>query len=281
MSAMKKNTAVFVFLFSLSFFLGEKTLALYAPSAVRAPHESYKAKIFQLHLLKQKENNHDTILSPEVYRDVEKTAVRYNDLNFNLAQPWLGTFQELENAFAKIRDERIIKSDVRFPRRPTWLYPDDGCYARAELASNRLVQMGFDAPARIFAFGDLYVRTDNSPYGSVSWWYHVVVGYKFGSEIYIMDPSIESKKILTLKQWTSSMGDTATVELNICRSGAYSPNYDCNSNEQYGFDTAIREIKPFLKSEWNRILNLHRNPEAELGENPPWLSPTAPGPANP
>lgn len=268
---MKKITVFFIFLFSISFFLSEKTFALYAPSAVRQPNESYKTKVFQLNLLRQ--NNDSDILSPQAYRSVEKTAVVYSELNFNLAQTWRGTFEELEKAFAQIRDERIIKSNVQFPRRPTWLYPDDGCYARAELASNRLVQMGFDVPSRIFAFGDLAVQTPNHPYGSVGWWYHVVIGYKFADDIYVMDPSIESKKILTLKQWTSLMGDVASVELNICGSGTYSPNYDCNSKAQYGHATALTQIKPFLEYEWARILHLNRNPESELGDNPPWLAP--------
>ncbi len=266
---MKKMTVFFIFLFSMCLFMTEKSFALYAPSAVRQPSESYKAKILQFNLFKQDDDSNP--LSPQAYRDAARTAVFYNELNFNLAQTWHGTFQELEKAFAQIRDERFIKSDIQFPRRSTWLYPDDGCYARAELASNRLLQLGFDAPSRIYAFGDLSVKTPNSPYGSVGWWYHVVVGYKFGDDVYVMDPSIESKKILTLKQWTMLMGNTDTVELNICKSGTYSPNYDCNSKAQYGYETAIDEIQPFLQSEWSRILDLNRNPESELGDSPPWL----------
>jgi hypothetical protein len=50
--------------------------------------------------------------------------------------PDVGSYADLENQFHMIRDTRYLQtSEPSFPRRLTWLYPDDGCYARAELAA--------------------------------------------------------------------------------------------------------------------------------------------------
>jgi hypothetical protein len=112
--------------------------------------------------------------------------------------------QTLDNLFYRLRDERFINPQSSFPRRSTWLYPDDGCYARAGLMAERLTgwhEFTGNALAKIFAFGNLKVLTANNSRGAVYWWYHVAVIAAVNAEYYILDPAVEPRAPLPLKKW--------------------------------------------------------------------------------
>jgi hypothetical protein len=42
--------------------------------------------------------------------------------------------------------------------------------------------------------------------------------------------------------------------------------------KQIDMDSAVSEQSAYLYPEWQRLLELNRNPEKELGDFPPWLS---------
>lgn len=202
----------------------------------------------------------------EVQQPLEKIAV--NDL------PDAGSYEKLEQEFFYIRDTRFIETErANFPRRLTWLYPDDGCYARAEMAKLALNQHRFAAPKKIFVFGNLFAASRNSPEGSVQWWYHVAVAYRVGSEAYVLDPALEPQRPLKLKEWNSLVGgDNTRVQYSICAAGTYDPSWNCaNPRSMLPKDTE-QEQEYFLPLEWSRIEELRRNPEQELGSSPPWLN---------
>lgn len=187
-------------------------------------------------------------------------------------QEW--TSKESPNtAFRKIRDSRIIKfGNTAFPRRPTWLYPDDGCAARAAIAAYELESLGYPAPNKIFAFGNLEIQTPNSPDGSVNWWFHVVVGYKYRNDVIIFDPSIEPASVLTLRQWLMRMNAPidANVELSICDKGAINPTSNCQTKMNPSEGEVLLLQQKYLLPEWQRLEDLGRQPELELGDTPPW-----------
>ena len=62
---------------------------------------------------------------------------------------------------AQLREARFVfgRDQPEFARRSSWLYPDDGCFARAALAADNLARWSFAPVAKIFVFGDLDVRT--------------------------------------------------------------------------------------------------------------------------
>ncbi len=187
-------------------------------------------------------------------------------------QEWTSKDTPLE-AFKKIRDQRVLRgAGSLFDRRPTWLYPDDGCFARAEIAAQELIDLGYPVPNKIFAFGDLEVTTHNNSSGYVTWWYHVVPGYKYKGQIIVFDPAIEPQKPLLLSEWVRRMSgrNTSDVEVAVCDNHAIDPDSLCFAGEAHTKASALELQKPYLELEWNRLEELGRNPFSELGENPPW-----------
>lgn len=177
------------------------------------------------------------------------------------------------NSFAYLRDIRFMTNDS-FIRRMTWLFPDDGCYARAELQAQLTRERNLPAPAKIYAFGNLRASTRNTPSGYVSWWYHVSIAYKHKGIVYVWDPAIEPRAPLTIEQWGQRMGSTRTrVEFALCNSKTFDPDHDCVNPTGVSRSSVLRDQAVFFKPEWSRLEYLGRNPVRELGDQPPWLAP--------
>jgi hypothetical protein len=183
---------------------------------------------------------------------------------------------EMKQNFDKFRDHRFLErsSQPGFLRRSSWLYPDDGCFARAALAVLNLGKLNVTLPKKVFVFGDLDVKTINSPNGSVSWWYHVAPLVEIDGVKYVLDPAIEPRNPLRLEDWLSRMNaNPDNLEVAICGSGSYTP-YDACHKESDGVESsALSDQGRYLDSEWYRLKSLGRIPEEELGDSPPWLSP--------
>lgn len=244
---------------------------LVGPSAYRKPGVTYK-----------------NYTRPNIFIGAEPSAEaaagRWNKLDLSKMEAW-GNFQDIEEAFEKVRDHRFLSTLDRpqFLRRSTWLYPRDGCFARAGLAVKNMMDWKFPKAYKVFVFGDLTVNTENYPLGQVTWWYHVVPAVKFGTDIYILDPAIDPQKPLLLKRWLETMTtDLSEVKVAVCDRNAYAPYDACNSlTESSQQDWGQADQEEFLYLEWANLKNLKRDPEKELGDFPPWsVSPTpsaAPG----
>lgn len=205
---------------------------------------------------------------------------------------------DLQASFEMVREEKFFTDEVSRKRRATWLYPDDGCFVRATVAdgliAKLLEQPATPAPpvsptpaiptAKIFAFGNLRVQTANSPSGEVEWWYHVAAIAKVTTststgpidEYYVYDPAISPKAPMPVKEWLKTMvgPSLGNIEIAICAGGAYDPYSHCEANDpsarQYSLERAHREAHQFLPEEWDRLEVLGRDPNLELGSNPPW-----------
>jgi hypothetical protein len=128
--------------------------------------------------------------------------------------------------FRASRDTRHMLDSGNFVRRPTWMYPDDGCWIRAELAALAGQEAGKPKPYKFFSFGSLTVSTTNAPGGSVSWWYHVVPVVRSASTgvAYVLDAAIDSSGPLTWNQWLlRQVSSLSNVEVTVADSGAYGP----------------------------------------------------------
>ncbi len=247
---------------SFSVFAGEN----HPYSAVRDPSVSYQVYMEKARLLSM----------PQPLENAGSTPVdlakRYKYADLPSATMWGGAI-EMNTRFARVRDHRWMTERVRpnFLRRPSWMFPDDGCYARAALAIKMFSQWKTSVPKKVFVFGDLTVRTKNSPVGSVSWWYHVAPIVEVNGLKYVLDPSIEPHYPLTLLQWLSRMSHRPDeLEVAICGSGTYSPYDNCRKKTDGQELMARRDQGAFLGLEWHRLEDLKRSPEQELGDNPPW-----------
>jgi hypothetical protein len=175
----------------------------------------------------------------------------------------------LARNFAHVRDTRFLRlaDQPSFPRRPSFLYPDDGCFARAELMSYETAASG--RPAKVYSFGALSVRTDNHPSGQVSWWYHVAALVLVNEQPMVLDPSIEPASALSLREWLSRQGDVAQIQVSVCSSYSYTPGDLCDETvDPHG--VALADQGSYLNSEWARQGELGRDPTEVLGDHPPW-----------
>ncbi len=221
-------------------------------------------------------------------KSVYESAQALAEVNYQSVQNWKSE-EELNTAFKKMRDSRFL-DDVNhdnFKRRSSWLFPDDGCFARAELAVINLIEWQHSPPNKIFVFGNLRALTDNSPSGEVDWWYHVAPIVRVGETSFVLDPAIESKYPLEVNEWLRKMGVAASpydfdgFKIAICSSHSYDPAAKCNfdksdsgSNEyssgKNNSTEALEDQIEFLDREWRRQDELGRNPIQVLGDAPPW-----------
>jgi hypothetical protein len=92
-----------------------------------------------------------------------------------------------------------------------FLYPDDGCWARAHEMSRLMIEMGL-TPKKVWIRGRLHVNTRNNPNCQVNWGWHVaptlcVRGPWFlWRRRMVIDPSLFSTPV-TKEQWKGVQGD--------------------------------------------------------------------------
>jgi hypothetical protein len=71
-------------------------------------------------------------------------------------------------------------------------------------------RVGLPAPFKLFSFGSLTAQTENSPRGSVSWWYHVAPVVRglnsAGDEItLVLDPALEPRRPMPMQEWIKAI----------------------------------------------------------------------------
>jgi hypothetical protein len=177
--------------------------------------------------------------------------------------------------FAQTRDWRFLPDpDVAGARRRlSWMYPDDGCFMRAEYVTRLLNQQAHRPWVnKLFVFGNLEVDTANAPRGKVNWWFHVVAATGFAGHIVVFDPAIDPSSPLLMETWLSRVTkDPASLSVSLCRSGTYLPNDACDSVELRLTGPELSSTaQSYLHAERARLLELGRDPVRELADSPPW-----------
>jgi len=202
-------------------------------------------------------------------------AVPYVNLDLSKV-PVVDNLETLVKSFNEVRDIRFLISPAKpeFLRRMTWMYPDDGCFARAAMMGKKLQEWNYVRPGKVFVFGNLKVKTAYSKTGEVGWWYHVVPIVKVGEEAYVYDPAIVQTKPLPLKDWLATMGsDIGAMKVSVCTPTTYSPYDNCLDPRPEADASAESDQKRYLAAEWDRLVSLKMDPEKLLGNEPPWLAP--------
>lgn len=262
---MKYLIGYFFIAFSIYSYAGTYTSTATVHSAYRGSNESaqsafqrYRQRLAQYGVRKIQE---DTPLGK---------AVPLNRLTFENVPAYANGTIAIQ-VFAKLRDERFLKDTTHsMLRRSSWLFPDDGCFARAALAVQNIKQWNQPVPAKLFIFGNLTVKTQNSPNGSVSWWYHVVPIVMVGQQPVVFDPAIHPSAPLLLNDWIKTMvPEEKAAAFSICHSSSYSPASPC-AVESNSSLPALDHQAEYLKMEWQRLVDLKRSPTKELGDHPPW-----------
>lgn len=172
---------------------------------------------------------------------------------------------QLRQFFSLIKSKRVLVDKQLRQRRLPWYFPDSGCFARAEVMSTHLENMMGLKSSKIFAFGNLKAKTAHHQSGWIYWWYHVAPVVRVGNEILVLDPSINFDQPIPVQQWLTAMN--ATPEIAICNTHSYDPNSDCNHLESDQLTRATQDLSGFLDLEWNRLVELGRDPQQYLFYN--------------
>jgi hypothetical protein len=248
-----------------------------APSAKRLPGESFEDAIERVE--QSRVDQLDIVAGRDQSASSEaKIATSVADVDLSQVTK-LSTFNEVQSVFRRIRDRQNLE-DPRHPsflRRPSWLYPDDGCFARAGIMNIELEAMGYMRFKKVFIFGALDVQTQNHPSGAVQWWYHVAPIVMAGTTAYVIDPAIEPQRPLSLEEWVlRQVAVFSDAGLAICHSQTYQPFSSCANGSTSSDSEAKLEQKIYLDYEWERLEDLQRDPVKELDSSPPWLAPVRP-----
>ena len=189
-----------------------------------------------------------------------------------LQDNWINKTQ-LDNAFISARDSQFItwkNKMVSYKRRPTWMFPYDGCHVRAEQVKNKFNEFDFPDFKKVFVFGDLKFNTSNSLIGKSQWWFHVAITAKVNDIVYVIDPAINPSKVLTIEDWANQLGPIDELTFSICEKDTFIPFDNCINPKPVDPQEFAKTQTSYLVLEWLNILTLKRNPLLELQEHPPW-----------
>ena len=199
------------------------------------------------------------------------SQVPFDQLTFD-SLPAVAHLSELQIIFERVREDRtwVWQEKPEFSRRIPWLYAEDGCYLRAELLVDRMKAWKYPIPNQIFVFGNLNF---SNQYGEFNWWYHVAPIVRVDKDVFVIDPSLDFKKPLPLKDWILKVTDRLdSVQVAICGSGTLGPDEDCSlQSPALGAVTRESILQNFLALEWNFLEEfLGTPPVRPLGDFPPW-----------
>lgn len=101
-----------------------------------------------------------------------------------------------------------------------FLYPDDGCWARAHEMARLMIALGL-SPRKVWIQGWLHTPTRNNPFCFVNWGWHVAPTlcvrrpwswrwWFWGTQKMVIDPSLFTTPV-SVSQWKSVQGDPAAT----------------------------------------------------------------------
>lgn len=213
---------------------------------------------------------------------VGAAAVPYSNVKLDLP---VWRREDVMKAFCAIRDSTwtITKSPGPLAtRRLTWLFPDDSCYARAQVANGALKRWGFPPSRSVFSLGNLKVNTVNHPDGMVTWTFHVAPAVATDEGVYVLDPALEPRFPLQLDAWVRmqslAVKSVDEIDVAVCSPGAANPAADACISDDDGWDQGwawlkypvTRGARSFFDQETERQRRLGRDPRRVLGDAPPW-----------
>lgn len=246
-----------IFFFLTAFLL--TPLFSWADSAYRHPYEASEAAAYR-------------VMGPylETSGTPYSTRVGYSELNYQSVPQW--THDQLQAYFYYVRNLRFLNDPTGLVkrRRLSWMYPDDGCWIRAQIMNSIFRKIGAQPLAKVFIFGNLKVATLFSPSRSVSWWYHVVPMVRVDNQIYVIDPAIEISRPLLFVEWAQRQGDLNSHKFSICAPETYGPRDNCYTPKPKLDERVFSDIEHYLVSEAHRLQRLGLDAKVYLDQTPPW-----------
>lgn len=259
----------------VSAYLSEARVGQLTPTEQQA----YKARLFRQLPVEIRQRLQSGNGDPTV----RQSSVPFPSLNLSSLPelpPEYGPTEDFLSAFEARRDERFLDDpDPRhgdFPRRITWLYAPQGCYARALLMAQGLESMGLERPLTIFVFplnpGEwLHFDTPWVPGGSVEWGFHVAPVVLSQGALTVLDPALDPHAPMPVEDWLLTMLPTvADAGVAICGPYALLPDSSCWNSPASNDKRVYYDENPLMVKEWSMVERLGYDPEEVLGDTPPW-----------
>jgi hypothetical protein len=211
---------------------------------------------------------------------IQGTATTMSSINWANVPTW---------SDADILAQYPLQRDVRYmtgsnnpgvQRRISWMYPNDGCFSRAEQFNVKVAAAGKTRPYKLFAFGNwLRVNTSNAVGGFVQWAWHVVpvVKNSAGQPI-VFDAALSPCRPLPWKKWLALMADNVNLfdtagsgfTVSLADSNGYFPGNLVTGEPSHSAESLTHQTQTYLNLEWARQVELGRDPSVVLGNTPPW-----------
>lgn len=226
-----------------------------------------------------KERTSSGLVAAAAAATIYDSRVPVASLNFASVPTWSDA--DILAQFAATRDNRYL-TDNQHPgsqRRLSWMYPDDGCFSRAEQVNAQVAQAGKTKPYKLFAMGDLAPATTNHPDGWVGWGWHVVPVVKNSAgELIVLDAALSPCKPLPWKTWLLMMvsdlnhfNDTAAGRgVALGDPNAYYPSSLAQGEPSHAAESVSHQRDTYLGYEYSRAVELGRDPNVVFGSTPPW-----------
>jgi hypothetical protein len=211
---------------------------------------------------------------------IEGTRTTTSQVNWSAVPTW--SDGDILAQFPLQRDVRYMTGtdNPGVSRRISWMYPDDGCFSRAEQFNVKVAAAGKPRPHKLFAFGSwLRVYTTNESTGTVYWGWHVVpVVKRTNGEPIVFDSALSPCRPLNWKKWLALMADDVNLfdtansgfAVSLADPNGYFPSNLKNGEPSHSAESLTDQQTRFLNYEWSRQVELGRDPNVVLGATPPW-----------
>jgi len=172
--------------------------------------------------------------------------------------------ESAEDVFTRL--ERVGCGDRITARDRTCIpftYPDSGCHARAHRMCELMLERGIVA-GKIWSFGNLWVRTPNSPRCRVPWRFHVAPVVRIeagaGEALRVLDPALFDAPV-SRRRWLEVQSDPE-AETELTDASVWEDPDEHPLESDPGFVNTPEDLDPFRRSLRARI--------AERGGPPPY-----------
>lgn len=268
-------------------------------SSARASDEDYKAN------LEMKRKLYEKFYEVESKGSAYDLSLPIEEADYSSVQE-LTSIEELHQMFLIARDTKFLQQATYDglevqpdpsiePRRISWLYPHDGCYARAGMAAIYIDRNFSIRLSKVFVYGNLSAYSDYEEDHVATWNYHVALGARVEDKVYIIDPALNFDEAIPIEDWYElitydSPEEISNLTVSVCDTNTYGPYQSCHhpfapvvsgppgmqtvefmNNSDAKEDEEGVNIEGYLYREWDNLTLLGYNPNELLGDNPPWL----------
>ena len=211
---------------------------------------------------------------------IRESQTRSSLINWSAVPTWSDA--DILAQYPMQRDVRYMTgtNNPGFSRRISWMYPDDGCFSRAEQFNVRVAAAGKARPYKLFAFGNwLRINTIHKAGGVQEWAWHVVpVVKRTTGEPIVFDAALSPCRPLNWKKWLALMANDVTLfdtansgfAVSLADPNGYFPESLAQGEPSHSADSLNDQQTRFLNYEWDRQVSLGRDPNVIFAASPPW-----------